>query len=135
LIFPSLILSKFIMKNGDTSKTCISLDSPIHGEHSGASYKSLHHFIHNAFVSTCNLFSLYLKYKLIFLLLLLCRAAIQKVFGWNFADAYIWICTLWIFHSQEFQKRNHYACSFAYPVTFRQINIPYTMTWCYKYWF
>ena len=65
-------------------KTYPVMDSPIHGEHDGASCNSVLHCVGKLqpfFVSTCNLFSQFLLYKSIFLLLLLCRGVTPKVFG------------------------------------------------------
>ena len=59
------------------------IHSSAHGKHDGANFESVHHSIHKLdplLVSTCNLFSLYLLCKSIFLWLLLCRVVTSKVF-------------------------------------------------------
>ena len=45
IIFFSLISSLYIVKKEDTKETCPSMDSPIHGEHNGASFNSVYHGI------------------------------------------------------------------------------------------
>ena len=79
--FSSLISSLYVVKKGGRRKCHHVMDSPIRGEHDGASCNSVLHCVCKlvVFVSTCNLFSQYLLYKSIFLLLLLCRAVALKV--------------------------------------------------------
>jgi len=61
--------------------------SLVHGKHDSANFESLHYSIHKLHLSKCNLFSLCLLYKSIFLLLLLCRAVTMKL-------KHIWVCRL-----------------------------------------
>ena len=82
--FSSLILSLHVMNKDGRRKIHHVMDSPIHGKHDSVSCNSVLHCVcklQSFFVSTCNLFSQYLLYNSIFLLLLLCRAVTQKVVG------------------------------------------------------
>ena len=85
----------FISVYSDTRKIYPSMDSH---KHNGTNCKFVCNCICKLQIFCMRMF-LYLLYKLIFLLLLLCRAVTPKVTGikdWNFAKAYILLCRLMI---------------------------------------
>ena len=106
-----LVCSKEIQEKTYTTLVC-----RIHGKHDGINYNFVHYCIHKLscfFASNCNWFSLHLMYKLIFLLLMLCRAITRKVLAYK-AETLLKHTFCYVdceCASQEYQKRTGFCRS------------------------